>query len=85
MRAQVAAVRITDAEFLDEGGIAHAALSKVLNAFVVAVQFQLIKGSRVPKELSSRRQFFLQVDNALAKREVMIKLDKANQVATLAA
>jgi hypothetical protein len=43
MRAQVSAARIADAEFLDQGGIAQSMLPQVVNAFRMAVPFELIK------------------------------------------
>jgi hypothetical protein len=37
VRAQVAAARIADAEFLDDPRIVHSALSEILNAFRITV------------------------------------------------
>ena len=45
MRAQVAAARIANAEFLDQSGVLHPTLGQILNAFRIAMQFELIKAA----------------------------------------
>src|SRR5215467_13094663 len=85
MRAQVAAARVANAEFLDQSSVPHPALSQILNAFWIAMQFELIKGSGVLEELRAGREFLLQVGEALAKREMLGKLNEANEVASLSA
>src|SRR5215469_3471177 len=82
VRAQVAATGIANTEFLDESGIVHSALREILNAFRITVEFQLIEGGRVREQLGSGGEFFLEINNALAKREMARQFDKANQVAT---
>jgi hypothetical protein len=52
MRAQVSAARIANAEFLDQGGIVYSALRQVVNAFGMAVQFELIKAGGVFEQCS---------------------------------
>jgi len=49
------------------------------------MQFELIKGGSVLEELRAGRQFLLQVGEALAKGEMLRKLDEANEVASLPA
>src|SRR5215469_1236233 len=80
MGAQVAAVSVANAEFLDEGGIVHPTLSQILNAFGIAVQFELIEGGAVLKQLRRGREFLLEVGDAVAKGELQRQFDKANQV-----
>jgi hypothetical protein len=70
VRTQVASVGIADAEFLDEFRIVHSALSEILNAFRVAVPFKLIEGSGVREQLGGGGEFFLEIGDALAKREM---------------
>src|SRR5215472_2065900 len=69
VRAQIAATGISDAEFFDEPRIVHPALSEILNAFRIAVQFQLIEGGRMREQLGGGGEFFLNIGEALAKRE----------------
>src|SRR6516225_12101475 len=85
MRAQVAAAGVTQAELLDQCRMVHATLGQVLNAFRIAMQFELIKGGALLKELRAGRQFLLQVGEGLAKGEMLRKLNEANEVATLPA
>src|ERR1700722_19609232 len=80
MRAQVSAARIADAEFLDQGGIAQSTLRQVVNAFRMAVQFELIKTRSVLEQLGCGCEFFPQVGDALAKGEMLGKLHQANQI-----
>src|SRR5437773_11739304 len=84
MRAQVSAARIANAEFLDQGGIVQSTLRQVVNAFGIAVQFELIKTRGVFEQLGSGCEFLLQVDDALAEGEMLRKLHQANQVTTAA-
>ena len=81
VRAQVAAAGIADAEFLDDPGIVHPALREILDAFRITVQFELIEGGRMREQLGSGGEFFLEIGDALAKREMTRQFDKANQVA----
>ena len=85
MWAQIAATRVADAEFCDQSGVVYSALGQILNAFRIAMQFELIKGGGVLEELCAGRQFLLQVGEALAKGEMLRKLNEANQVASLPA
>src|SRR5258708_7333285 len=82
VRAQVAAAGIADAEFLDDPRIVHSALSEILNAFRITVQFKLIEGGRMREQLGGGGEFFLEIGDALVKREMARQFDKANQVAT---
>src|SRR5215467_16082929 len=85
MRAQVTAARVSNAEFFDQSSIVYATLGQILNAFWIAMQFELIKGGGVLEQLRAGRQFLLQVGEALAKREMLGKLNEANEVASLSA
>lgn len=55
MRAQIAATRVADAEFCDQSGVVHSALGQILNAFLIAMQFELIKGGGVLEESRAGR------------------------------
>src|SRR5215469_16039727 len=81
VRTQVAATGIANTEFLNESGIVHSTLREILNAFRITVEFQLIEGGRVREQLGSGGEFFLEINNALAKREMARQFDEANQVA----
>ena len=82
VRTQVATAGIADAEFLDEPRIVHSALREILNAFRITVQFKLIEAGGVREQLRGGGEFFLEIGDALAKREMARQFDKANQVAT---
>jgi hypothetical protein len=60
MSAQVSAARIADAEFLDQGGVAQSTLRQVVNAFRMAVQFEVIKTRGVLEQLGCGCEFFPQ-------------------------
>ena len=66
--------------FLDQGGIAQSTLRQVVNAFRMAVQFELIKTRSMLEELGCGCEFFPQVCDALAKGEMLGKLHQANQI-----
>ena len=66
--------------FLDQGGIAQSTLRQVVNAFRMAVQFELIKTRSVLEQLGCGCEFFPQVGDALAKGEMLGKLHQANQI-----
>ena len=51
MRTQAAAAGVANAEFLDQSGDLHPTLGQILNAFRIAMQFELIKGSGVLEQL----------------------------------
>jgi hypothetical protein len=54
MTPQVSAVGIADAEFLDQGRIAYAALSEIEARFPVFLEFPLIKSSGLLQHGRSR-------------------------------
>src|SRR5580658_9804494 len=85
MRAQVSAARIANAKFLDHGGIVESTLCQVVNAFGMAVQFELIKTGAMFEQLGCGCEFLQQVGDALAEGEMLRKLHQANQVAASAA
>src|SRR6202165_5261781 len=71
MRAQVSTARIANAEFLDQGGIVHPALRQVVNAFGMAVQFELIKTGGVFEQLARGGEFLVQVGAAVRGRGML--------------
>jgi hypothetical protein len=81
MRAQGSAARIANAEFLDQGGIAQSALRRVVNAFGMAVQFELIKTGGVFEKLRYGCEFLQQVGDTLAEGEMLRKLLAARRLA----
>lgn len=66
--------------FLDQGGIAQSALRQVVNAFGMAVQFELIKTGGVFEKLRYGCEFLQQVGDTLAEGEMLRKLHETNQV-----
>jgi hypothetical protein len=60
----------------------HSALREILNAFRITVQFKLIEAGGVREQLRGGGEFFLEIGDALAKREMARQFDEANQVAT---
>jgi hypothetical protein len=85
MRAQVSTARIANAEFLDQGGIVYPTLRQVVNAFGMAVQFELIKTGGVFEQLGCGCELLPQVGDTLAEGEMLRKLHQANQVPAAAA
>ena len=87
MTPQVSAGSITDAEFLDQGGIVQSALLQIARRFRMAVELELIKGGRLLQQLGngSGRQFLFEKRHRLAERQIEEELDEADQVAAAAA
>ncbi len=74
MRAQVSAARIANAEFLDQDRIVQSTLRQIVNAFGMAVQFELIETRGVFEQLGCGCEFLQQVGDALAEGEMLGKL-----------
>lgn len=89
MTPQVSAVGIADAEFLDQGRIAYAALSEIEARFPVFLELPLIKSSRLLQHGCSRvgggRVALLEVGEAFTEGEALEQLDEADQIAALPA
>ena len=54
MPPQVPAGSITDAEFLDQGGIAQSAVLQIACRFRMAVELELIEGGRLLQQAGNR-------------------------------
>ena len=88
MMAQASPGGVADAQFLDQGWIAQSALLEITQRLRVARELLLIKSSGRLKHSSRvdcRRALLLKIGKALAEGEMTGQLDKANQIATLAA
>jgi hypothetical protein len=89
MTPQISAVGIAGAEFLDQGWIAHAALSEIQTRFLVLLELPLIKSGRLLQHSRNRlgggRVSSLEVGEAFAEGEMLKQLDEADQIAALAA
>src|SRR6516162_5922239 len=72
---------IADAQFFDDQGITQTALQQVVHGFGMTGELELIEGRGVVEQLSSRRELFAQVGEALVKGEMLTQLDETNQVA----
>jgi len=88
MPAQAPTRGITDAQFFDQGRIAQSSLLKITPCLGVAIQLLLIEGSGLLEyisRVSGRSALLLEVSDTLAKRQMTGQLDKANEIAALAA
>src|SRR5215831_16652698 len=87
MPPQVSAGSITDAHLLDQGGIVQTALPQVADRFWMAMELELIEGSRLVQQPGngSGCELLLQKRHRLVERQIEEELDKADQVATTAA
>src|SRR5438876_2852329 len=72
---------IADAQFFDDQGITQTALQQVVHGFRMPGELESIEGRGVVEQLSSRRELFAQVGEALAKGETLAELDETNQIA----
>ncbi len=88
MTAQAPARGITDAQFFDQGRIAQSSLLKITQRLRVAIQLLLIEGSGLLEyisRVSGRSALLLEVSDTLVKGQMTGQLDKANEIAALAA
>ena len=69
MTSQVSAGSITDAEFLDQSGIAHSAALQIVCSLRMTVQLKLIKSGRLlqQSENGSGGQFLFEMSHRLAE------------------
>src|SRR5215472_19376798 len=88
MPTQAPARGVTDVQFLDRAGIMQSALLQITPRLGVAIELVLIKGGGLFEHGGSvgwRSTVLLEVSEALAKRQMAGQLDKAQEIATLAA
>ena len=89
MTAQAPAGGVADLELLDQGGILQSALVEITHRFGVVIELLSIESGRLLEDsgdrVVGRSGLSLQVGEALAEGQVAGQLDKANQVAALAA
>src|SRR6266478_1372601 len=79
---------VTDAQISDQGGIVQSALLQIAQRLRVAIELLLIEGGGLlehSSRVSGRSALLLEVGEALAERQMTRQLDKANQIAALAA
>src|SRR5215469_5906389 len=73
MTMEVAARRIADAQFFDDGGMTESTLLQILYGFGMSVQLQPIEDGRGFQQIVrfSRRDLLLEVSDTLAEREAL--------------
>jgi hypothetical protein len=80
---------ISDIQLADEPGIMQASAVEVVPSFAVPVELPLEETDSLPKDLIFARlrqaEFLVQINNGFVKREIEVKLDKANKIAAAAA
>jgi hypothetical protein len=80
---------ISDIQLADEPGIIQASAVQVVQGFAVPVELALVETDGLSKDLIFARlrqvEFLVQMNNGFVKREMEVKLDKANKVAPAAA
>jgi hypothetical protein len=88
MPAQAPARGVADVQFLDRAGIMQSALLQIAQRLGVAIELLLIESGGLLKHSSRigwRSPVLLEVSEALAKRQMAGQLDKAQEIAPLAA
>lgn len=88
MPAQVRARGVADAQFFDQGGIVQSALLQIVPRLGVAIELLLIEGGGLlehSSRVSGRSALLLEVSEALAEGQMAGQLDKAKEIAALAA
>ena len=88
MATQVPARGVADAQFSDQGGIVQSALLQIAQRLRVAIELLLIEGGGLlehSSKVSGRSVLLLEVGEALAERQMTRQLDKAKEIAALAA
>src|SRR5919108_3450838 len=88
MTAQASARGIADPQFFDQTRIAESSLLKIAQGFSVAIELRLIKSDGLLENggrIGGRSALLLEIGEALAEGQMTGQLDKANQIATLAA
>src|SRR5213082_1220782 len=88
MPTQASTGGVADAQFLDRGGIVQSAFVQILQRLGVAIELLLIKSGGLLKHggrIGWRSTVLLEVSEALAEGQLSGQLDKAQEIATLAA
>ena len=88
MSAQVAAGGIANPEVLDQGGIVQSALLQIVQSLREAIELLLIESGGLLQHggrVGWRSTLLLEISEALAKGQMAGQLDKAHEIATLAA
>ena len=88
MPAQARAGGVADLQFLDRTGIMQPALFQIAQRLRVAIELLLIKSGGLLEHRSRvgwRKIVLLEVSEALAERQMAGQLDKAKEIAALAA
>ena len=88
MPAQAPAGGITDPQFFDQGGIVQSALLEIAQCLGVAIELLLIESGGLLQHggrVSWRSTLLLEVSETLAEGQMAGQLDKANEIAALAA
>ena len=88
MPTQVPAGGVADAQFSDHGGIVQSALLQIVQRLGVAIELLLIKSGRLFEHSSRvgwKSTLLHEVSEALAERQMTRQLDKAKEIAALAA
>src|SRR5271167_3354457 len=88
MTAQARTRGITNPQFFDQGRIAQSSLLKITPCLGVAFELLLIENRGLLEHggrVGWKNALLLEVSNTLAKGQMTGQLDKANEIATLAA
>ena len=88
MTAQAPARGITDAQFFDQGGIVQSALFQIVQRLWVAHRVAVDRKwrfARARRQDRLKQPLLLEVSETLAERQMARQLDKAKQIAALAA
>src|SRR5213593_4080437 len=88
MPAQTAAGGVANPQFLDRGGIVQSALLEIVKCLGVAIELVLIESGGLLQHggrIGGRSTELLKVSETLAEGQMAEQLDKAQQIAALAA
>src|SRR5262245_7139684 len=88
MTAQARAGGVADPQFFDRGGIVQSALLQIVQRLRVAIELLLIESGGLLEHsgrVGWRRALLLEISKALAEGQMAGQLDKAQEVAALAA
>ena len=88
MSAQAAAGGVANPQFLDQGGIVQSALPQIVQSLREAIELLLIESGGLLQNggrIGGRSTLLLEVSEALAEGQMAGQLDKAQEIAALAA
>ncbi len=88
MPAQAPTRGITDAQFFDQGEIVQSSLLQIAQCHGVAIELLLIESGRLLEHggrVGCKNALLVEISEALAKRQMAGQLDKAQEIAALAA